>query len=186
MRELIAKLNLVPSGGNYETVKERARKIGVDLGHLRGRAPHEVFSDEALIEAVPRCLSVRQVRRALGFRAEGRQGSIRKRIKELRLDTTHFRKGSHPARPLASILVTGRLVQTNNLKLRLIAEGVKEHRCERCLREGWNDAPIPLELDHVNGRRDDNRLENLRLLCPNCHAQTDTYRGRNIGSAAYV
>ncbi len=51
-----------------------------------------------------------------------------------------------------------------------------------CRRERWNGRPIPLELDHVSGVRDDNRLNNLRLLCPNCHAQTPTYRGRNIGA----
>ena len=51
-----------------------------------------------------------------------------------------------------------------------------------CHLASWNGRPIPLELDHVNGRRTDNRLDNLRILCPNCHAQTDTYRGRNIGS----
>jgi hypothetical protein len=108
------------------------------------------------------------------------------------LDTTHFsgmgwRRGNTtpvvPARPLGGLLVAGRLVQTNRLKKRLIEEGLKEPMCEICHRKQWNGSRIPLELDHVNGRRNDHRLGNLRLLCPNYHAQTNTYRGRNIGIA---
>lgn len=76
------------------------------------------------------------------------------------------------------------MVRTNALKWRLIREGIKRRRCESCGRNEWSGRPIPLELDHINGRREDNRLDNLRVLCPNCHAQTDTYRGRNIGLAA--
>lgn len=52
---------------------------------------------------------------------------------------------------------------------------------ERCGISEWNGVPAPLQLDHVNGDRRDNRLENLRILCPNCHAQTDTWCGRNMG-----
>jgi hypothetical protein len=88
------------------------------------------------------------------------------------------------ARPLEEFLVEGRLVKTSNLKVRLLNEGIKSPECEACGLRHWNARPIPLELDHINGKRDDNRLANLRLLCPNCHAQTDTYRGRNIGLAA--
>ncbi|MEA3056309.1 MAG: hypothetical protein QOD30_1741 [Actinomycetota bacterium] len=54
-------------------------------------------------------------------------------------------------------------------------------RCQHCGRAQWRCRPIPLELDHVNGDPTDNRFENLRVLCPNCHALTDTYCGRNRG-----
>ena len=83
--------------------------------------------------------------------------------------------------PIGSAPVLGRLVKSYRLKRRLIEQGLKETRCELCGLDTWNGQPIPLELDHINGKRDDNRLDNLRVLCPNCHAQTPTYRGRNIG-----
>ena len=86
-----------------------------------------------------------------------------------------------PAQPLAEILVAGRLVNSAKLRKRLIAEGLKEEQCEMCGRRAWMGEPIPLELEHTNGQRGDNRFENLRLLCPNCHSFTPTYRGRNIG-----
>jgi hypothetical protein len=62
-----------------------------------------------------------------------------------------------------------------NIKRRLIAAGLKEDRCEECGLSEWRGEALPLELHHVNGDRHDNRLENLALLCPNCHSQTDTF-----------
>lgn len=56
-----------------------------------------------------------------------------------------------------------------------------EHKCDNCGRIEWLEKPIPLELDHINGDKHNHRKENLRLLCPNCHAQTDTYCGKNKG-----
>lgn len=71
--------------------------------------------------------------------------------------------------------------QSNKLRIRLIKEGIKKAKCENCKNYEWMGYPISLELDHVNGDNKDHRIENLRILCPNCHAQTDTYRGKNIG-----
>jgi HNH endonuclease len=147
-------------------------------------------SDQEILDAVKTSRSFAQVLNKLGVRPGRAQSTLKRRVQMLGIDTSHFtgmawRRGSRvpvtPAFPLEEILVAGRLTPTNKLKHRLLEAGLKEDRCEVCSRETWNGEPIPLELDHINGRRDDNRLSNLRLLCPNCHAQTPTYRGRNIG-----
>lgn len=71
--------------------------------------------------------------------------------------------------------------QTNRLKQYLLQESVFEHRCMKCGLIEWMGEKIPLELHHRSGNRYDHRKENLQLLCPNCHAQTSTYCGKNIG-----
>lgn len=68
---------------------------------------------------------------------------------------------------------------TFKLKLKLLATGVKEKKCEKCNLEIWNNLPIPLELHHIDGNSSNNDLTNLQILCPNCHAQTDNFRGKN-------
>lgn len=70
-------------------------------------------------------------------------------------------------------------IQTNKVRTKLLEEGVKEHRCECCGLTEWLGKPIPLELHHMDGDRTNNTLENYQLLCPNCHAFTDSYRGKN-------
>ena len=84
------------------------------------------------------------------------------------------------ATPMAELLVNGTYRGRFNLKLRLIREGLKNDRCERCGLTDWRGRPITLALHHTNGKRNDNRLENLELLCPNCHSQTENYAGRNL------
>ena len=93
-----------------------------------------------------------------------------------------MRRGALVTRPVAKsldeILVAGRACNRSYLKHRLIQAGLKQDRCEDCGLETWRDKPLSLSLHHVNGVRDDNRLENLRLLCPNCHSQTPNFAGR--------
>ena len=72
-------------------------------------------------------------------------------------------------------------LSTNSLKKKLLKEKILENKCVSCGNNGtWNEKPLALHLDHINGNHTDNRLENLRMLCPNCHAQTETYCGKNV------
>lgn len=71
--------------------------------------------------------------------------------------------------------------QSNKLRLRLLSEEVFEHRCFNCKLTEWLNAPIPLELEHIDGNHTNHIIDNLELLCPNCHALTNTYRGKNKG-----
>lgn len=71
-------------------------------------------------------------------------------------------------------------IQSNKVRKKLLQEGYKEHRCEKCGQTEWLGRPIPLELHHIDGNKKNNTLENFQLLCPNCHAFTDSYKGKNI------
>lgn len=87
-----------------------------------------------------------------------------------------------PSIPLSEILEGKHpQYQSNNLRKRLIAENVFEHRCSSCSLTEWLGKPIPLELEHIDGDHTNHLLHNITLLCPNCHALTDTYRGKNKG-----
>ena len=70
-------------------------------------------------------------------------------------------------------------IQTNKIRTKLLREGYKEARCESCGLTSWLGQEIPLEVHHIDGNRHNNTIENYQLLCPNCHALTDSYRGKN-------
>ena len=70
-------------------------------------------------------------------------------------------------------------IQSNKVRKKLLEEGYKTHKCECCDLTEWMGKPIPLELHHKDGDRNNNTIENYELLCPNCHAFTDSYRGKN-------
>lgn len=189
---VLTALGLVPRGGNYQTVRKRIVQLGLDASHLDNRTRSQVAAtDDQIRVAVQESRSIAEVLRGLGHRPGGRiQRNLTSRIRLLGVDTSHFkgqgwRRGDRtpviPAAPIEEFLVNGRFSQTSKLKRRLISAGLKQAHCETCGNSQWNGVAIPLELDHINGQRDDNRIGNLRLLCPNCHAQTSTYRGRNIG-----
>ena len=110
---------------------------------------------------------------------------LKRRINELNCSTDHFGKEVQSVNAkysLEEILVENSPYENiARLKQRLVKEGKMEYKCQNCGISEWLGKPITLQLDHINGVHNDHRLTNLRFLCPNCHSQTDTYAGKNIG-----
>lgn len=133
MRQVLARLNLRPAGGNYRQLKKYIYAAGLDTTHFTGQAWSRG-------QSCPR----------------------------------------PPVRTLVEIMVEDSEYQSHALKQRLFAANLKARHCEEC---GWatatEDGRLPLELDHINGNPRDNRLVNLRVLCPNCHSLKPTHRARN-------
>jgi len=149
------------------------------------------WTEEQFRKTVAESESVAQVIRALGLAASGGSyGTVVHWIAAWDLDISHFTGqawvGTRPGRPvpgqkytLDTIFCERSSYPTGHLLAILLRKGLRERRCEHCGLSEWQGSPIPLEVDHINGVRNDHRLENLRILCPNCHALTPTWRGRN-------
>jgi hypothetical protein len=149
------------------------------------------WTKEDLIKAVQKSKSIRQVLVKLNLRlAGGNYSQIKKYLDYYKIDSSHFtgqgwNKGmkgiGKPRIELTDILKKDNYFQSYKLKKRLFKAGLKKPFCEEC---GWHkksdDGRTPLELDHINGDSRDNRIENLRILCPNCHSLKPTHRGRNM------
>ena len=179
-------LDLKPGKQTYHSLRTHIRRLELDAPHLkmlpgRNLVGGEVrWTDDDLRVAVRESTTMSGVLRSLGYRPSG--GTHRYfvgHIRRLQVDTTHFKgqgwaKGSRrevtTVLPLEQLLVKGSLRSGASIRKRLVAAGLKEDRCEDCGRTDWLGQPLRLELHHSNGEHTDNRLENVRILCPNCHS----------------
>jgi hypothetical protein len=187
-REILRALDLGYHGKNIDTLRRCAARWGIPTDHLTDRrGPRPQYGDADLRTAIGNSRSWAEALRRLGYcPSGGNWKTLKKRTAALRVSTAHFdphaasRERSRRSRiPLAEILVEGSTFSRSGLKQRLYDEGVKEAKCELCGQDDtWRGNRMGLILDHANGVRDDNRLSNLRIICPNCAATLDTHCGR--------
>jgi Zn finger protein HypA/HybF involved in hydrogenase expression len=146
-----------------------------------------MHTKEQIENAAKSSFTYAEMQKKLGYKVKG--GNVYRKLKaiiiEHEIDISHFRGKAHgtskTGSPLEKILVENSTYgNLRSLKIRLIKENIMEYKCVECGISNWNGKQLTLQLDHINGINNDHRLENLRLLCPNCHSQTPTFGGGNV------
>lgn len=180
VRQIANEVGLTPTPVRYWLKK-------YDLKTKNQQFPRR-WTDDELAKAVAQSKTRAEVLRHLGLLVRhGNYETIRKHIARLGLKTDHLNfngknhgTGGNPPRPLSEWLVKNGTGSRRSLKKRLLKEGLLGNKCALCPLEGtWNSKPLVMVLDHINGDPLDNRLPNLRMLCPNCNSQQPTFcRGK--------
>ena len=171
----------------YSTVRYWLKKHGLQT---RPPSKHTRFQETATVfrNAVQNNISIAGGIRSL-HRAKGRSSYkyVHRRVQELGIDTSHWKGRGHGTQkdpktvPWSEVLVKNSPhVMTRRRVNRLLKEKLLQNKCDVCgMGPTWQNKPITLRLDHINGIRNDHRITNLRLVCPNCDSQLSTFCGRN-------
>ncbi|WP_369181740.1 HNH endonuclease signature motif containing protein [Streptomyces mutabilis] len=190
LSEALVRLGVDPKGSARRYVLERMKKLGVDVSHFQREGVK--WTREILQETVSASTNMCEVLRHLGLEVVGGHHThISRRIKAYDIDISHFRmptqkgKARRPRTPegvlVAQLSSQARRIPSDRLKWAMKTTGTPE-QCALCgTGTVWRGRPLSLEVDHIDGDWRDNRIENLRFLCPNCHSTTDNYRGRGKG-----
>jgi len=146
------------------------------------------YTIQQVKQAISTSFSWRETVFKLGLNGDG--GSNNKTFKKIAseydIDFSHFKgrgwnlgKQSNSVIPVKDLLKKGTRVRSDSLKKKLLKKGLLDNKCSECGQMPiWNNKPLVLELDHIDGDRENNELSNLRILCLHCHSQTSTWRGR--------
>ena len=148
---------------------------------------YENFTKEELSSMCAESESFRELATKIGYSPDGGSSvkTVKEMCKEYNLDTSHFKGQGHTKNigkfrtPIEKYLNNEQTITSWKLKNRLVAEGYLQEKCCSCGLTEWLGYPIPLELHHKDGNKENNSLENLELRCPNCHYFTDTYKSKN-------
>lgn len=164
--------------------------LTIDFSLCQYRKVRNTYTKESLEAAIKDQVTWAGVCRVFGIKSStGAQTHLQRRAKYFGIDTSHFSgqgwsKGKTLLSQQVSIetyLVKGSKISSVKLRNKLLLCGIKEAKCELCGGTEWRGRPIPLELHHKNSDHWDNRLDNLQVVCPNCHAQ-ETVDNRRMGT----
>lgn len=200
--DCLKKLKLSRTPHRFKCLVRDVKVLGIPTEHFKTSI---IYRDEDIITACRKSKTLTETAKYLGIVAPHPSSlmNIKKRIKDLNLDTSHFEgmgwaKGRFKSRSNTWIRATDVLVFNKNLRRRLQGSRLKqamlelgfEHGCEICNNKGiWNNSKLDLQVDHIDGNWRNNLPNNLRFLCPNCHSQTETFgvknrRGKPIGDGS--